>query len=94
MQDALTTKFRITSYNVCYTKLLRFDALALSRYLGGGMGGGGGGGDLAGNPRSDFPDTAEWFRITSYNVCYTKLLRNICEIIGCAISVIPTKSSR
>ncbi len=43
--------------------VLTFDALALSRYLGGGMGGGGGGGDLAGNPRSDFPDTAEWFPI-------------------------------
>lgn len=38
-----------------------YDALALSRYLGGGMGGGGGGGDLAGNPRADFPDTAVWF---------------------------------
>ena len=45
-----------------------FDALALLRYLGGG-GGGGGGGDLAGNPRSDFPDTAEWFPVlhTDFN---------------------------
>jgi uncharacterized protein YfaS (alpha-2-macroglobulin family) len=38
-----------------------FDSLALIRYLGGG--GGGGGGDMVGNPRSDFPDTAEWFPI-------------------------------
>jgi uncharacterized protein YfaS (alpha-2-macroglobulin family) len=34
-----------------------------TRYLGGGRGGGGGGGDLAGNPRSDFPDTAQWFPV-------------------------------
>lgn len=38
-----------------------YDALALIRYLGGG--GGGGGGDMAGNPRRDFPDTAEWFPV-------------------------------
>ncbi|MCP4425491.1 MAG: hypothetical protein GY803_13440 [Chloroflexi bacterium] len=38
-----------------------YDALALQRWLLGGGGGGGGGGDLAGNPRSDFPDTAVWF---------------------------------
>ena len=35
----------------------------------GGGGGGGGGGDLAGNPRSNFPDTAEWVPVlhTDYN---------------------------
>jgi uncharacterized protein YfaS (alpha-2-macroglobulin family) len=40
-----------------------YNSMAPSRYLGGGLGGGGGGGDLAGNPRSDFPDTAEWFPV-------------------------------
>jgi uncharacterized protein YfaS (alpha-2-macroglobulin family) len=38
-----------------------YDALALIRYLGGG--GGGGGGVLMGNPRADFPDTAQWFPV-------------------------------
>ncbi len=38
-----------------------YNSMAPRRYLGGGRGGGGGGGDLAGNPRSDFPDTAQWF---------------------------------
>jgi hypothetical protein len=39
-----------------------FDSLALTRYLWMGCecGGGGGGGPSLGNPRSDFPDTAEW----------------------------------
>lgn len=40
-----------------------YNSMAPTRYLGGGRGGGGGGGDLAGNPRSDFPDTAEWFPV-------------------------------
>ncbi|MBI4769109.1 MAG: hypothetical protein HY784_01510 [Chloroflexi bacterium] len=41
-----------------------FDSLALSRYLGGGKGGGGGGGGMMpASPRSDFPDTAEWFPV-------------------------------
>ncbi len=40
-----------------------YHSMAPIRYLGGGRGGGGGGGDLAGNPRSDFPDTAEWFPV-------------------------------
>ena len=39
-----------------------YHSMAPTRYLGGGRGGGGGG-DLAGNPRSDFPDTAEWFPV-------------------------------
>jgi uncharacterized protein YfaS (alpha-2-macroglobulin family) len=37
-----------------------YDALSPRRYLGGGMGGGGDG-FMEGGPRSDFPDTAEWF---------------------------------
>ena len=55
---------RITSYNVCYTKLLRFYLFNLGR------------GDVA---RVDpaHPDAVAMHldRITSYNVCYTKLLR-------------------
>ena len=54
-------KIRITSYNVCYTKLLRYlekgkfdsTSLSTSRYVA-----------ISGG------------RITSYNVCYTKLLRS------------------
>jgi uncharacterized protein YfaS (alpha-2-macroglobulin family) len=37
-----------------------YDGMALFRYLGGAEGGGGGDGGVAGNPRSDFPDTAIW----------------------------------
>ncbi|MBN2006555.1 MAG: Ig-like domain-containing protein [Anaerolineae bacterium] len=39
-----------------------YDAMALFRYLGygDGRGGGGDGENFAGNPRSDFPDTAFW----------------------------------
>ena len=79
---------RITSYNVCYTKLLRW------RWRGGpcgaearcrgdrGRAGGADGGDMSA-PRhwSRPPDRPGWRtralapRITSYNVCYTKLLR-------------------
>ncbi len=36
------------------------DSMALERWLGGGMGGGGGDG-IGGSPRSNFPDTAQWF---------------------------------
>ena len=64
---------RITSYNVCYTKLLRATvAAAITAALGRAEGG-----------EVDFltgllhePSLAgEADRITSYNVCYTKLLR-------------------
>ena len=88
--------FRITSYNVCYTKLLRPDrnprgrcrfscrprkccsCRAAPRYplpcgktrrqygLRNGQ-------DRYGAPSRTFPERA---RITSYNVCYTKLLRS------------------
>lgn len=41
-----------------------YNSMAPIRDLGGrGLGGGGNGGDMAGNPRSDFPDTAEWFPV-------------------------------
>ena len=83
---AITDKqklFRITSYNVCYTKLLRIidDQLA---FLGGLN---------VGDEYSGYGESPErWrdcgihlagpvvqelqrLRITSYNVCYTKLLR-------------------
>ena len=45
-----------------------YNSMAPVRYLGGG-GMGGGGGDLVGAPRSDFPDTAEWFPVlhTDFN---------------------------
>ena len=61
---AFSCLHRITSYNVCYTKLLR-------KLLGGQLAedvsrlGAGNGADHF------FPER----RITSYNVCYTKLLR-------------------
>jgi hypothetical protein len=41
-----------------------YNALALKRALiANGLGGGGGGNGLGGRPRSDFPDTAEWFPV-------------------------------
>ncbi|MCK4833058.1 MAG: hypothetical protein KAS81_09835, partial [Anaerolineales bacterium] len=40
-----------------------YNSMAPIRDLGGGGMGGGGGGDVAANPRSDFPDTAEWFPV-------------------------------
>ena len=63
---------RITSYNVCYTKLLRvgirFAALLDGRQLG-----------HAGQEVLSLtvvPALTQERRITSYNVCYTKLLRH------------------
>ncbi|NOR83363.1 MAG: hypothetical protein GQ526_07700, partial [Ardenticatenales bacterium] len=40
-----------------------YNSMAPIRDLGGRGMGGGGGGDVAANPRSDFPDTAEWFPV-------------------------------
>ncbi|KAA3664089.1 MAG: hypothetical protein DWQ04_07490, partial [Chloroflexi bacterium] len=46
-----------------------YDSMSPVRLLVGGLGGGGGGGDLAGNPRSNFQDTAKWFPVlhTDFN---------------------------
>ena len=81
---------RITSYNVCYTKLLRFLAVLRDTLAGPP-----GASDLL-LPRVDlsrlFPEPAAAYvqarggqvhlRITSYNVCYTKLLRRYTVVIG------------
>ena len=75
---------RITSYNVCYTKLLRCIpswTVAISRQAATASG------ELAAMARASFSVssrsvsagrtrlTSPIRRITSYNVCYTKLLR-------------------
>ena len=74
-------KHRITSYNVCYTKLLRTSQMKKSM-------------SRCKSPFSVLPRAVsnqksaqpvkpaqcflpDRFRITSYNVCYTKLLRSI-----------------
>ena len=91
------TSSRITSYNVCYTKLLRVsndgtlivggglqrgdvgrvgcDILLRSVKLAAVDGIGRGGADLSGGDVDDRARLAGRARITSYNVCYTKLLR-------------------
>ena len=57
---------RITSYNVCYTKLLRFIGFNHWNSIFG----------YWCVIFAAFVVVAVDFRITSYNVCYTKLLRN------------------
>ena len=57
---------RITSYNVCYTKLLRKLAVNLKTLVRNLELDNVSGGNLFACPQ---------LRITSYNVCYTKLLR-------------------
>ena len=65
LQEVVAEMRRITSYNVCYTKLLRNglfrhkDIQALRDF-----------------DEEDPTETEASNRITSYNVCYTKLLRN------------------
>ena len=97
-------KNRITSYNVCYTKLLRpaplsADAVAAERARAHGIFRTWARPDLRGlfleggylpftdaaiaareawDPTTDDPV----FRITSYNVCYTKLLRSRIYILA------------
>ena len=60
---------RITSYNVCYTKLLRVIQPHVYPKLRAGCGTGVGLGQFQ---EREMPGLT---RITSYNVCYTKLLR-------------------
>ena len=70
---------RITSYNVCYTKLLRtYSAKAIINKKGEQLT------DFIYYTLNEFKDgiavasddlTTFFIRITSYNVCYTKLLR-------------------
>ena len=60
---------RITSYNVCYTKLLRPVATSRSPPRRA--------------PPSTSPPPASTPRITSYNVCYTKLLRARKGTVNC-----------
>ena len=88
---------RITSYNVCYTKLLRLESInqnipnIWSKYFG-----------IVG---SGF-DTKSFVlvrqanvyekvlgRITSYNVCYTKLLRDMSSVAIGILSRIQSKQS-
>ena len=78
---AVTSVPRITSYNVCYTKLLR---VTRERAVGhrvaevGGaieVGVGGEGHRAVGVEHGGAAAAAGHARITSYNVCYTKLLR-------------------
>ena len=83
---------RITSYTVCYTKLLRTAVKGVSYYASGGAGGllpdtssGNEYHYLTATVTSDGVTVEQirepWIsshsltRITSYNVCYTKLLR-------------------
>ena len=93
LYDFIDCNARITSYNVCYTKLLRHfrrrfgypeeqprrhpqwlkipapagDAAAQVEKLVSGL-------DLG-----TVCQSAQCPRITSYNVCYTKLLRDVCQ---------------
>ena len=68
--DMLKESLRITSYNVCYTKLLRERLLRYSQT------------DLLRSYSAlvekhfrELHKVTDYARITSYNVCYTKLLR-------------------
>ena len=81
---------RITSYNVCYTKLLRCGTIILKNHVELHLEEGA---NLIGSrnpfhyisidPFIDATGQArgKCFRITSYNVCYTKLLRLILHLI-------------
>ena len=81
-------ELRITSYNVCYTKLLRARRSASKRASRSAWKtAGAGGGQAAGmlvimkyalmrvRLEKLVDERTEELRITSYNVCYTKLLR-------------------
>ena len=70
-EDGATERIRITSYNVCYTKLLRSRRWGSTCSWSSGSTKG-----PDGCPRKSSPARSST-RITSYNVCYTKLLRGI-----------------
>ena len=84
--DCRSIVIRITSYNVCYTKLLR-DAAHYENELSNALGNDPNNTVYGGHIASD--NTSYYFakedsensillsRITSYNVCYTKLLRKL-----------------
>ena len=93
--------YRITSYNVCYTKLLREAGKFLSAGI---LDGTESPGKVAAGALGKSLKKA---RITSYNVCYTKLLRYVPPKRRCASSfvgwwmlramfrdLVPTSSSR
>ena len=65
---------RITSYNVCYTKLLRA-LVAVGMLIGAGYMYITANGDEGKVEKATKTLTFAIIRITSYNVCYTKLLR-------------------
>ena len=109
--DRLVGAGRITSYNVCYTKLLR--AIEADRHVDNRL-------DGLHHPRKDLRpvllarteidverlraglhlgdrellEEARILRITSYNVCYTKLLRllfagfSFCQSIACLVDLL------
>ncbi|MBN1317872.1 MAG: Ig-like domain-containing protein [Anaerolineales bacterium] len=60
LSDELSGPIKDAFYKSRENIVRSFNSMAPVRYLFGG-GGGGGGGGLEGNPRSDFPDTAQWF---------------------------------
>ena len=93
---------RITSYNVCYTKLLRqhLDIIGVDHiffyfngdYLHGAIGNSNNHSSAGGGfgwQQHRFRGIGQQSRITSYNVCYTKLLRKPqairCQPNACAI---------
>ena len=63
--DMATIFSRITSYNVCYTKLLRIYDISLQFFKFG----------ILFQINVNYVYKSSVTRITSYNVCYTKLLR-------------------
>ena len=77
---ALNIYDRITSYNVCYTKLLRNTSPSFHNEIFTSPDESEITTDTASNNNSTTKNNIHFiyfFRITSYNVCYTKLLRKI-----------------
>ena len=76
-KDGGTGPCRITSYNVCYTKLLRVVEAGEALGIAGGRIAEAADLGLVGEEQTEHAADAGGGerRITSYNVCYTKLLR-------------------